>query len=31
MREGEVVERGTHQALLGSAGEYARLHGLYTT
>jgi subfamily B ATP-binding cassette protein MsbA len=31
MREGEIVERGTHQALLGSAGEYARLHGLYTT
>lgn len=31
MREGEVVERGTHQSLLDSKGEYARLHGLYTT
>jgi subfamily B ATP-binding cassette protein MsbA len=31
MREGEVVERGTHQSLLDSNGEYARLHGLYTT
>jgi subfamily B ATP-binding cassette protein MsbA len=31
MREGQIVERGTHQGLLDSEGEYARLHGLYTS
>ncbi|MFL5813828.1 MAG: ABC transporter ATP-binding protein [Bdellovibrionia bacterium] len=31
MREGQIVERGTHQGLLDSEGEYARLHGIYTT
>jgi subfamily B ATP-binding cassette protein MsbA len=31
MREGEIIERGRHSDLIGSDGEYARLHGLYTT
>jgi subfamily B ATP-binding cassette protein MsbA len=31
MREGEIIEQGKHQELLSSEGEYARMHGLYTT
>jgi subfamily B ATP-binding cassette protein MsbA len=31
MREGEIIERGNHKDLIETEGEYARLHGLYTT
>lgn len=31
IREGEIIERGSHQELLGTQGEYARLHGIYSS